>query len=225
MEALLKCLNLRKIYPLRKNEGYAALRSVDIEISAGEFVSICGPSGCGKSTLLNILGFLDIPTDGKYFFKGRDVSLFNGSQRAWLRRKEVGFVFQSFNLLPKMSALENAMLPLLYLGESRTQAVKKASSLLEKVGLGQKKDNSILELSGGERQRVGIARALSNDPEILLADEPTGNLDSANSVEVMKMLRDFNKNMDMTVIMVTHDLKLSAMADREIRIKDGSIEK
>ncbi|GAB4029894.1 MAG: ABC transporter ATP-binding protein [Elusimicrobiota bacterium] len=225
MDTLLKCQNLRKIYPLRKNEGYAALRGVDIEISSGEFVSICGPSGCGKSTLLNILGFLDIPTDGKYFFKGRDVSLFNDSQRAWLRRKEVGFVFQSFNLLPKMSALENAMLPLLYLGESRSQSIEKASVLLEKVGLGSKKNNSILELSGGERQRVGIARALSNEPEILLADEPTGNLDSANSVEVMNMLRDFNKNMNMTVIMVTHDLKLSAMADREIRIKDGNIEK
>lgn len=221
---MIKCLNLKKVYPLKSASGYAALKGINIEIRKGEFAAVCGPSGCGKSTLLNILGFLDIPTEGKYFFMGEDASSFSDSKRSFLRREKAGFVFQSFNLLPKLSVIENAMLPLLYLGVSRKEAHKKAYSLLERVGLSSKSENDIMELSGGERQRVGLARALSNDPEILLADEPTGNLDSENSLQVLDLLTEINKERKMTVIMVTHDMKLAARAERIIKIKDGEIQ-
>jgi putative ABC transport system ATP-binding protein len=221
---MIKCQNLKKIYPLKKSQGYPALKGINLEVRECDFIAISGPSGCGKSTLLNILGFLDYPSEGKYFFKGKDVSGFNDNQRAYLRRKEIGFVFQSFNLLPRLSAIENVALPMFYLGKNRSYAIRKAASILERLGLGNKLNNSILELSGGERQRVGIARAISNDPKVLFADEPTGNLDSANSIDVLNILKNLNKNMGMTIIMVTHDLKLAAMADRIIKIKDGLIE-
>ena len=220
---MIKCENLTKAYSLKKALAYQALRGVDLEIKRGDFTAITGPSGCGKSTLLNILGFLDNPSEGSYFFKGRDVSSFSDAHRSLLRRKEIGFVFQSFNLLPRSSALENVRLPMLYLGTEKEESTEKARELLAKVGLGDKEENSPLELSGGERQRVGVARALANNPELLLADEPTGNLDSATGVEIMKLLSDLNHG-GLTVIMVTHDLNLARSASRTVKIRDGKVE-
>ena len=172
---------------------------------------------------MNILGFLDNPSGGSYFFKGREVSSFNDAHRSLLRRKEIGFVFQSFNLLPRSSALENVRLPMLYLGMEKVESTERARGLLAKVGLMDKQENSPLELSGGERQRVGVARALANSPELLLADEPTGNLDSATGVEIMKLLRGLNDD-GLTVIMVTHDMNLAKSASRTVKIRDGKVE-
>ncbi|MCX5793848.1 MAG: ABC transporter ATP-binding protein, partial [Elusimicrobia bacterium] len=171
---MIKCENLQKTYPLRRLHGYQALIGLDLTIEAGEFVAITGPSGCGKSTLLNILGFLDKPSGGNYFFKGRNVGTFSDSERSALRLSEVGFIFQSFNLLPRFSALDNVRLPMLYLGAGAGESEARATGLLERVGLKDKAEHSPLELSGGERQRVGMARALANNPKLLLADEPTG---------------------------------------------------
>jgi len=204
---VIKCVNLRKTYPLKKLQGYPALKGLDLSIEAGEFVAVTGPSGCGKSTLLNILGFLDDPSGGNYFFKGRDAGSFSDPERSSMRLSEVGFIFQSFNLLPRFSALDNVRLPMLYKG----------------VGSGGKAEQNPLELSGGERQRVGIARALANSPALLLADEPTGNLDSRNGLEIISLLKELNAG-GLTVVMVTHDQGLAKMASRIIKMKDGVIE-
>ena len=220
---MIKCENLQKVYPLRKLHGYPALKGLDFSIQEGEFAAVTGPSGCGKSTLLNILGFLDNPSSGTYMFRGRDVSTFSDSERSGLRLTEVGFIFQSFNLLPRFSALDNVRLPMLYLGTDSDETRERAAALLDRVGLAHKADHSPLELSGGERQRVGLARALANEPKLLLADEPTGNLDSQNGVEVMALLKDLNAS-GLTVIMVTHDMTLARQASRIIKMKDGLIE-
>ena len=220
---MIKCENLQKTYPLRKLHGYQALKGLDLHIRTGEFVAITGPSGCGKSTLLNILGFLDNPSGGHYFFRDRNVSSFSDSERSSLRLSEVGFIFQSFNLLPRFTALDNVRLPMLYLGAGSDESESRACGLLERVGLAGKEYHSPLELSGGERQRVGMARALANDPKLLLADEPTGNLDSRTGVEVMAMLKDLNRA-GLTIIMVTHDQNLAGMASRIVKVKDGVIE-
>ena len=220
---MIKCENLQKIFPLKKTEGYAALKGIDLEIADGEFCAVTGPSGCGKSTLLNILGFLDNPSAGSYFFGSRDVTSFSDSERSFLRRRTVGFVFQSFNLLPRFTALENVRLPMLYLGVEKEESVERARALLEQVGLGSKEDNTPLELSGGERQRVGVARALANRPKLLLADEPTGNLDTATGLEVMDLLKNLNAG-GLTIVMVTHDHALAKAAPRRIKILDGKVE-
>ena len=220
---MIKCENLRKIYPLKKLHGYPALKGLDLFIAAGEFVAIKGPSGCGKTTLLNILGFLDNPSGGHYFFRERNVSSFSDSERSALRLSEVGFIFQSFNLLPRFTALDNVRLPMLYLGAGSDESEARACNLLERVGLKGKSEHSPLELSGGERQRVGMARALANNPKLLLADEPTGNLDSRTGVEVIALLKELNSG-GLTVIMVTHDQNLAKMASRIISMKDGIIE-
>jgi len=219
---MIKCDNLQKIFPLKKTQGYAALKGIDLEIAEGEFCAVTGPSGCGKSTLLNILGFLDNPSTGSYFFGKRDVTSFSDAERSLLRRRTVGFVFQSFNLLPRFTALENVRLPMLYLGVEKMESVERARALLEKVGLGNKEHNTPLELSGGERQRVGIARALANRPKLLLADEPTGNLDTATGLEVMDLLKQLNAG-GLTIIMVTHDHGLAKAAARRIKILDGKV--
>ena len=220
---MIKCENLQKVYPLKKLHGYPALKGLDLRIEAGEFVAITGPSGCGKSTLLNILGFLDNPSGGHYFFKDRNVSSFSDAERSCLRLSEVGFIFQSFNLLPRFTAMDNVRLPMLYRGTGAEESEALALELLERVGLKGKEEHSPLELSGGERQRVGMARALSNNPRLLLADEPTGNLDSRTGVEVMALLKDLNAA-GLTVIMVTHDMNLARLASRVIAMKDGVIE-
>ncbi len=220
---MIKCENLQKTYPLKKGQGYQALSGIDLEIGRGEFAAVTGPSGCGKSTLLNILGLLDNPDGGRYLLEGRDVSRFDDAERSDLRLRTVGFVFQSFNLLPRFSAAENVRLPMLYRGVPKEEAAERARALLEKVGLKGKADNTPLELSGGERQRVGIARALANDPVLLLADEPTGNLDSRTGLEVMDLLRSLNAA-GLTILMVTHDLNLARAAGRTIKVRDGRIE-
>jgi len=220
---MIKCENLQKTYPLKKLHGFQALKGLELSIEAGEFVAITGPSGCGKSTLLNIIGFLDNPSGGRYLFRGRNVSSFSDSERSGLRLSEVGFIFQSFNLLPRFTALDNVRLPMLYLGENSADTESRANALLERVGLKGKEEHSPLELSGGERQRVGVARALANNPKLLLADEPTGNLDSRTGIEVMQLLTQLNKE-GLTVIMVTHDMNLAGKASRIIRMKDGAIE-
>jgi putative ABC transport system ATP-binding protein len=198
------------------------LKGVTFNIEKGEFVSIMGPSGSGKSTLMHILSFLDKPTGGIYSFEDRDVSKLNDDELAEMRSKKVGFIFQSFNLLNRSSVLENVMLPLVYTDASSDERVKKAKDLLEKVGLSHRLSYSPGKLSGGEKQRVAIARALINDPEVIFADEPTGNLDSKSGAQVMKILQDLN-DQGHTIILVTHEKSTAEHAERIIRIMDGVI--
>ncbi|MBI5242885.1 MAG: ABC transporter ATP-binding protein [Elusimicrobia bacterium] len=192
-------------------------------VAAGEFSAIMGPSGCGKSTLLNILGLLDRPTTGQFLLKGTDASRMGDGERTLLRRQTIGFVFQAFNLLPRLSALENVCLPMTYAGARRAEREARARELLEKVGLKDKALRPPVELSGGERQRVGIARALANRPALLLADEPTGNLDSKSSADILAMLQELHKE-GLTIILVTHDPNIAKAADRVLRLKDGRLE-
>jgi len=198
-----------------------ALRGVDLTIEAGDFAAIMGPSGSGKSTLMNMVGALDKPTRGKVSFENRDISKYSENQLAVLRGREIGFVFQKFNLIPTMTALENVALPMLFQEKPKAFRERRASELLEEVGLGDRLDHYPNELSGGQQQRVSIARALSNDPEIILADEPTGNLDSETGEKVMNLLTKLNEEEKKTIIMVTHDKNDAEYADYTINIKDG----
>ncbi len=200
-----------------------ALRSVSLDIYKGEYVAIMGASGSGKSTLMNIIGCLDTPTAGTYILNDRDVSHLSDNELAEIRNSEIGFVFQVFNLLPRNSALENVMLPLVYAGVRKQERKSRAISTLTDVGLADRMDHKPNELSGGQRQRVAIARALVNKPSILLADEPTGNLDSTISTEIMKLFSDIHK-MGNTLIMVTHEQNIAEHAHRIIRLKDGEVE-
>ncbi len=202
-----------------------ALRGVDLEIKSGEFVAIMGPSGSGKSTAMNIIGCLDTPSQGQYLFEGIDVGSLSRDQRALLRRNYIGFIFQGFNLLGKTSAVENVELPLLYRGFPADIRRAKALEALKSVGLEHVAHHTPGELSGGQQQRVAIARAIVTDPVILLADEPTGNLDSAKSVEVMELLQSFNRDKGITIIMVTHEDDMAAYSERTIRFRDGLIDK
>jgi len=202
-----------------------ALRGIDLSIERGEFVAIMGPSGSGKSTAMNIVGCLDTPTNGEYLFEGVNVTSLSRDQRALLRRNYIGFIFQGFNLLGKTSAVENVELPLLYRGVNAVERRAKAMEALKSVGLEHVAHHTPGELSGGQQQRVAIARAIVTDPVILLADEPTGNLDSAKSVEVMELLRSFNRDKGITIIMVTHEDDMAAYAGRTIRFRDGLIDK
>lgn len=199
-----------------------ALKGVSLQIKKGEFVAITGHSGCGKSTLLNILGGMDRQTKGEYFYGGTDVSRMSEKELAGFRNRHIGFVFQAFHLAGELTALENVALPLGYAGVGAKERKERAKVLLDRVGLSEKYKAHPAKLSGGEMQRVAIARALSNHPQVLLADEPTGNLDRENGEMVMKILRELNEE-GMTIIMVTHDLELAAMADRCIRMADGNI--
>lgn len=202
-----------------------ALRGVELSIGRGEFVAIMGPSGSGKSTAMNIIGCLDVPSRGSYLFEGVDVGALSRDQRALLRRNYLGFVFQGFNLLGKTSALENVELPLLYRGVTARERHIKAMEALRSVGLEDVAHHTPSELSGGQQQRVAIARAIVTDPVVLLADEPTGNLDSAKSVEVMELLRSFNREKGISIIMVTHEPDMAAYATRTIHFRDGRIER
>ncbi len=218
----IKCSDLTKVYEGGK-AGWPALCGVSFDIKPGEFIAVTGPSGCGKSTLLNIIGLLDEPSGGKYSLNGRDVFTLSDLERSETRRDGIGFIFQSFHLLNRLSSVENVALPLMYAGADSAEMHERAHSLLRRVGLHGKEKKIPLELSGGERQRVAIARALANSPKLILADEPTGNLDSASSKEIMQMLVDLNAE-GITVIMVTHDKELSARAGRNLRMRDGRLE-
>ncbi len=201
-----------------------ALRSVDIEIKTNEYVAIMGPSGSGKSTLMNLIGCLDTPTSGTYILNGTDVSKMDDNRLAEIRNQEIGFIFQTFNLLPRYTALENVTLPLIYAGIGKTERVEKAKKTLDEVGLADRMDHKPNELSGGQRQRVAVARALVNNPSIILADEPTGNLDSKTSVDIMKLFGKIH-SLGNTIILVTHEESIARYAHRIIRLLDGQIDK
>jgi putative ABC transport system ATP-binding protein len=200
-----------------------ALDGVSISIESGEFLSIMGPSGSGKSTLMNILGCLDVPTTGKYFLDGDDVSMLDRNEQAEVRNRKIGFVFQGFNLLARVNAMQNVELPLIYGGTALATRKAHALNSLQLVGLGDRADHLPSQLSGGQQQRVAIARALVNDPEIILADEPTGNLDSKTSSEIMAVFRQLNRDRKITFIMVTHDPEVAQHTDRIVHIRDGRI--
>ncbi len=204
---------------------FQALKGIDLDIAQGDFVAVMGPSGSGKSTTMNILGCLDVPSGGQFLFKGRHVETLARDQRALLRRRYLGFVFQGFNLLSRTTALENVELPLLYRGDDRKARYDAGMAALDKVGLKNWWDHTPAELSGGQQQRVAIARAIVTRPDVLLADEPTGNLDSERSVEIMELLTDLNRNSGITVLMVTHEPDMAAYARTIVHFKDGLVER
>jgi putative ABC transport system ATP-binding protein len=220
---LIECQDLWKIYRLGDVE-VQALRGLNLSIEQGEFVAIMGASGSGKSTLMNILGCLDQPTRGRYSLNGVDVAGLRSDQLAEIRNRQIGFVFQSFNLIPRTSALENAQLPLFYRGVSLREQRAMATSALSRVGLQGREGHYPTQLSGGQQQRVAIARALVAGPSLLLADEPTGNLDTESSREIMAILDALNKEQGMTIILVTHETDIAAYAGREVVIKDGRVQ-
>jgi putative ABC transport system ATP-binding protein len=219
---LISIQNLNKTY-IMGTEIVEALKDVSIEIAKNEYVALMGPSGSGKSTLMNLLGCLDSPSNGKYWLNGIEVSTMDDSELAAVRNKQIGFVFQTFNLLPRLSALENVALPLVYAGFSKEQRLEKARITLESVGLGDRILHKPNELSGGQRQRVAVARALVNDPAIILADEPTGNLDTKTSYEIMALFEQIHKAGN-TVILVTHEADIAQHAHRIVRLRDGLVE-
>lgn len=220
--ALINITNIKRNFELG-NEIVYVLKGIDLQINKGEYVALMGPSGSGKSTLMNLLGCLDTPTSGSYILNGKDVSLMKDDELAEIRNKEIGFVFQTFNLLPRTTALDNVALPMIYAGYSKSERYLRAKEVLEQVNLEDRMDHQPNQLSGGQRQRVAIARALVNKPSIILADEPTGNLDSKTSLEIMKLFGDIH-NSGNTVILVTHEEEIAAYAHRIIRLRDGMIE-
>lgn len=218
---MIRTNNLTKIYRTEEVET-TALGNVNIEIKKGEFVSIMGPSGCGKSTLMNILGLLDNPSGGEYFFLGTDVSKFTERQRAFMRKENIGFVFQSFNLIDELTIFENVELPLLYLKTPASERKQKVEKVLEHMQIMHRRNHFPQQLSGGQQQRVAVARALVANPKIILADEPTGNLDSSHGDEVMKMLTDLNEA-GTTIVMVTHSPTYAEYGNRVIHLFDGQV--
>ena len=222
MSAIIETNQISKTYRMGEEE-VRALKSISIQIQRGEYVAFMGPSGSGKSTLMNIVGCLDTPTAGTYHLNDNNVSDLSESELATIRNKEIGFVFQTFNLLPRYSSLDNVALPLIYAGVSRADREERALKVLESVGLGDRAGHKPNELSGGQRQRVAIARALINNPSIILADEPTGNLDSKTSYDVMELFQDLHDQGN-TIIMVTHEDDIAHYAHRIVRLKDGLVE-
>jgi putative ABC transport system ATP-binding protein len=219
---IIKLQDVWKIYQLGKVE-LPVLKGISLEIQKGAFTVILGPSGSGKSTMLNMVGCLDIPSKGKVFLDGQDISQMSEDQLAQARGKKIGFIFQQFNLLHNLSALENVMLPMVFQGKPEKQRKEKATLLLTSVGLGDRIGHKPTELSGGEQQRIAIARSLANDPEIIVADEPTGNLDSSNGKKIMETLIDLHRNYQKTIIVVTHDPTVADYGTQIIKIKDGQL--
>ena len=213
--------SISKEYVMGDNK-LLALNNVDVTIKEGEFVSIMGSSGSGKSTLMNIIGCLDVPSNGDYFFRENNISKFSSNKLAELRNKDIGFIFQNFNLLPRLNALENVILPLLYSGKSSKERTNLALAALENVGLKDRTHHRPNQLSGGQQQRVSIARAIAGTPKLILADEPTGALDSSTSLEIMKILNDLNKR-GITIVLVTHEDDIAKYGSRIIKMKDGKI--
>ena len=222
MSTVIKIRGIKRDFPLGQ-EVVKVLKGIDLDINQGEYVALMGPSGSGKSTLMNLLGCLDTPTDGSYILNGQDVSNLTDDELADIRNKEIGFVFQTFNLLPRSTALENVSLPLVYAGLSSSERKKRAEEVLEQVGLADRMDHRPNQLSGGQRQRVAVARALVNRPSLILADEPTGNLDTKTSLEIMKLIKEIHSAGN-TVILVTHEEEIAEQAERVIRLRDGMIE-
>ena len=222
-EQVIRVENLTKVYQMGEIEVHA-LRGVSFNVKKGEVLAIMGPSGSGKSTLMNMIGCLDVPTEGDYYLEGELVSTLNDDQLALVRNRKIGFVFQTFNLLPRATALANVELPMRYAGKNGDRS-KIAREALEAVGLGERIYHQPNELSGGQQQRVAIARALVNEPAIILADEPTGNLDTKSGDEIMNLLLELNKNEGATLLIVTHDPEAAKVAERVIYLRDGRIEK
>ncbi len=218
---MIKLVDISKLYHTG-SVTLAALNKVNLEIKNGEMIAIIGPSGSGKSTLMNMIGCLDVPSEGRYLLEEREVSRLKEDDLSEIRNKKIGFIFQSFNLLPKLTALENVELPLIYRGMPAAERRQRSVEALHMVGLSDRMYHKPTELSGGQQQRVAIARALAGDPPVILADEPTGNLDSRSGVEVMEIIRNLNEN-GKTVILITHDMEIARQAKRVIRIQDGSI--
>lgn len=221
MQSIISVRNLKKIYYMGANV-VNALQGVDLDISKNEYVALMGPSGSGKSTLMNLIGCLDTPTSGDYILNGINVSTMDDGELAEVRNKEIGFVFQTFNLLPRLSALDNVALPLVYAGMSKAERQDKARHVLEAVGLADRMDHKPNELSGGQRQRVAVARALVNDPSIILADEPTGNLDSKTSYEIIGLFEQIH-DAGNTIVLVTHEPDIAEYAHRVVRLIDGLV--
>jgi putative ABC transport system ATP-binding protein len=223
-DVLIRTENVKKLYRLI-GEDVWALKGVSLDILRGEFLSIMGPSGSGKSTFFNQIGALDQPTEGRVLFDGQSVFDLTEDEQAWFRCNKIGYIFQTFNLIPVMSALENVVLPMTFQGVPKAAAMEKAAGILEQVGLGHRLQNKPFELSGGQQQRVAVARALANDPAVILADEPTGNLDTRTGGEIIDILVRLNREEGVTVICSTHDPKMLAASARVCWIKDGQIEK
>ena len=215
---------VKKIYTMGEIEVHA-LRGVDMEIYTGEYLSIMGPSGSGKSTFFNMVGGLDKPSEGKVYIDEVDVAQLDAYELAWLRCRKIGYIFQSFNLIPVMTALENVTLPMVFAGLTGDEARDKGMDLLKKVGLGERYLHKPFELSGGQQQRVAVARALANDPAVVLADEPTANLDLRTGTEIIELLREMNQSSGVTVISATHDHKMLSVSDRVVWVKDGLVER
>ena len=218
-KSVIKLENVWKVYKMGDVE-VNALQGLDLDVRQGEFVAIMGPSGSGKSTAVNMIGCLDVPTKGKIFLDGHDISTLSESDLAQIRGKKIGFIFQQFNLIPTLTALENVALPMIFQGVARDERLEKARKVLDMVDLGERMDHKPTELSGGQQQRVAIARSLVNEPEVILADEPTGNLDSKTGAMVMDFLKKLNKE-GRTIVMVTHDAEIAKNAQRTETLKDG----
>lgn len=222
--SIVRVSGVTKVFKLRKHN-VEALRGVDLQIHAGEYLSIMGPSGSGKSTLFNMIGGLDKPSSGKVFIDEVDIAQLDAYELAWLRCRKIGYIFQTFNLIQVMTALENVTLPMIFAGMNNDAAVEKGLELLEVVGLGDRFQHKPSELSGGQQQRVAIARAMANDPAIILADEPTGNLDLTTGEEIIELLKRLSEEKSVTVISATHDFKMLSVSDRVVWIRDGRIDK
>ena len=222
--AVVRTQDVKKVYEMG-DVRVSALKGVDIEIEQGEYISIMGPSGSGKTTLFNMVGGLDKPSDGKVYIDDVDVAQLDAYELAWLRCRKIGYIFQTFNLIPVMTALENVTLPMVFAGLTSDEARDKGVELLNKVGLGDRVSHKPFELSGGQQQRVAVARAFANDPALILADEPTGNLDLRTGTEIIALLRQMNKDSGVTVVSATHDHKMLSVSDRVVWVRDGRVDR